>query len=104
MLDPVGRHQVVQEQVPVAAVHEEPDGLEVLVEEAGQLGERLGLAAAVMDGGGPGAIRSDGPFELGEEGGIAGEVRGVGRAEEVAEEEPGCRPRRVAERHSAGDR
>ena len=88
VLDPVGRHQVEQEQVPVAAVHQEPDGLEVLVEEPGQLGERLGLAAAVMDGRGPGAIRSDGPLELGEERGIAGEVGRIGRAEEVAEEEP----------------
>ena len=92
VLDAVGRHQVEHEQVPLAAVHQEPDGLEVVVEEVGQLGEHLGLIAAVVDRRRPGPIRPDRLLQLGEDRRVAGEVGGVGRAEEVPQVEPGGRP------------
>ena len=59
VLEAVGGHQVENEQVPVAPVHQELDGLEVLVQEVVKVGEHGGLVAAVVDGRRPGSIRAD---------------------------------------------
>jgi len=62
MLDPVGRHQVIDEQVPRAALHEELDRPEVVIEEVGQRPQGVGLVAAVVDDRVPRPVR---PAEVG---------------------------------------
>ena len=104
VLDAVGGHQVEHEQVPVAPAHQEPDGLEVLVEEPGQVGEGLGLVAAVVDGGGPGAIRRRrrAPARRRGRGSLAKSGASAG-LRKSPRKNPGGRAGRVAHRHAAGD-
>lgn len=103
VLDAVGGHEVVDEQVPGMLVEQELDGAEVVVEVLGEAYESLLFAAAVVDGGIPGLVRlSEVCFEFGERGGVAGEVGRVGRREEISEEQSWERAGGIAHGHGGG--
>src|SRR5262249_8374135 len=100
-------HQVKEKQVPLAAMHQERDRPEVLLEETLEIVEDGGLVAAVVDGRRPGTIRSQRLLQLGEEPRIAAEVGRGGRAEESTQKEtwePPRRPWRVTHRHASSHR
>ena len=67
VLKAVRGHQIENEQVPIAPVHQEPDGLEMLFQKRVQIGEHDRLVAAIMDRRRPGLIGADLLFELGED-------------------------------------
>ena len=73
---PIGGHQVEDEQVPLAPLHQELDGLQVLVQKRRQVVDHRGLVAAVMNGRGPGPVRADHSLQLGEKRGIGREIGG----------------------------
>ena len=86
---PIRGHQVEDQQIPIAPVHQELDRPEVLVQERGQVVDDRGLVAPVVDGRGPGPIRTDNLFQLGVNGGVGGEIGRPLGAEKVAQVEAG---------------